>query len=246
MPRRQPSVSSTSVFRRIVGTAVIAGLIAGLALSIGRQNLVVPIILAAEGYERAGHEHGATGQSGAAQATRAEKEWEPAEGIERNAWTWAANGLTGIGFGLLLVAAYVLSGQRMTLQRGVIWGMAGFAVFHLAPAIGLPPALPGSPEVALIPRQLWWLSAVVGTAGGLALLVFASGRWWRWLGIPLLVLPQLIPAPQSDEALIPPLATLTRSFIASTLSVNLAFWLALGAVSGWLWARWEQQEQLIA
>lgn len=231
-------------FRRLVITAGIAGIAAGLCLSVARQILILPLILEAEVYEHAAerehaaaNDRGATSHDHTAQAAPAEKEWEPADGIERNAWTWVANVLTGLGFGLLLVAAYVLSGRRLSLVRGVLWGLAGFATFSLVPAMGLPPALPGGPESPLGPRQLWWIAAVLCTAGGFALLAFVSGRWWRWTGIPLLALPFLIPAPRATEALAAPLVALTQRFIATTLAVNLASWLVLGALSGWLWAR---------
>ncbi|HEX7927406.1 MAG TPA: CbtA family protein, partial [bacterium] len=124
-----------------------------------------------------------------------------------------------------------------SLVRGALWGLAGFAAFSLVPAVGVPPALPGGPESPLAPRQLWWIVAVLCTAGGLALLAFASGRWWRWAGLPLLALPFLFPAPHAQEALGTELVSLTQRFIATTLAVNLASWLVLGAVSGWLWAR---------
>ena len=237
-----PAAGASGIFRRIVVTALIAGLVGGLALSIGRQAFVVPLILDAEVYEQAaehqhpGHDHAAMAQGAPAPAQPAEKEWEPADGLERNAWTWAANGLTGFGFALLLVAGFVLSGRPVNVLRGLLWGVAGFAVFSLAPAIGLPPALPGAPEVALVPRQLWWLCVVIGAASGLALLVFGAS-WWRWLGLLLIVLPHPIPAPHNDEPLIAPLVALTQRFIVSTLAVNGVFWLVLGAVGGWLWSR---------
>jgi predicted cobalt transporter CbtA len=110
-------------------------------------------------------------------------------------------------------------------------------VFSLAPALGLPPALPGSPEAPLFARQAWWLATILATAGGLWLIVLAPVGGWRWLGVPLLALPHLFGVPAPPEALAPPLVDLTRRFIAVTLTVNLSSWLALGAVSGWVWSR---------
>jgi predicted cobalt transporter CbtA len=89
----------------------------------------------------------------------------------------------------------------------------------------------------VVARQVWWLATVLCSGSGLALLAFASGRWWRWLGIPLLILPHLVGAPHTGEPLPPQLAELAPRFVATTLAVNLGFWLLLGAVSGWWWPR---------
>jgi cobalt transporter subunit CbtA len=230
-------------FRRLIGAALLAGLIAGLWLSAARQIWVVPLILQAEALEgpppaHGDHPgHGTPADGPHAQPADGVREWQPAGGFERNAWTWAANAITSIGFALLLAAGYGLSGRPVTGLRGLLWGLAGFAVFSLAPAWGLPPALPGAPEMPLAARQLWWLETVTATAGGLCLLAFAGRRWWRWLGLPLLALPHVVGAPHALAVLPAPLADLTRQFVAATLLVNLSSWLVLGAVSGWVWSK---------
>ena len=56
--------------------------------------------------------------------------------------------------------------------------MAGFAVFMLAPSLGLPPELPGMPAAELGPRQVWWLLTAAATAAGLALLAFRRTPVW--------------------------------------------------------------------
>ncbi len=212
--------------RRLIGTALLAGLVAGLALSAARQAWVVPLILQAEQFETsAPHAHDA--------GPPPSPEWQPAAGLERSAWTWAANVLTGCGFALLLVAGYLWSGRALTAWRGLLWGLAGYAAASLAPALGLPPALPGAPEADLAARQVWWLSTVAATAAGLAAFCFAPSLWLRLLGLPLLALPHVIGAPRAAEPPPPALAELLPRFVAATLLCNLGFWLLLGAVSGW-------------
>src|SRR5207249_136954 len=109
------------------------------------------------------------------------------------------NILVGVGFAAVLLAAMVMSGKSPGPVRGILWGLAGFAVFFLAPALGLPPALPGMAEANLQARQLWW--GATSACTGVALwLIFAAGRKWslRILGIIVLVLPHYIGAPSTS------------------------------------------------
>jgi adenosylcobinamide kinase/adenosylcobinamide-phosphate guanylyltransferase len=50
----------------------------------------------------------------------------------------------------------------------MFWGLAGFAVFTLAPGLGLPPELPAMPAADLLARQVWWIGTAAATAIGLA------------------------------------------------------------------------------
>ena len=64
----------------------------------------------------------------------------------------------------------------------MFWGFAGFAVFTLAPGLGLPPELPAMPAADLGDRQIWWTATVLATAVGLALIAF-RGKWcWSLVG----------------------------------------------------------------
>ena len=71
-----------------------------------------------------------------------------------------ANLVTAIGFGLLLVAASEFAGGIAGWRQGLLWGLAGFAAFTLAPGLGLPPELPAMPAAELVPRQAWWIATV--------------------------------------------------------------------------------------
>ncbi|TJW23186.1 MAG: cobalt transporter, partial [Mesorhizobium sp.] len=78
-----------------------------------------------------------------------------------------ASVVTGIGFALILVAASEFAGGIGNWRQGLFWGLAGFAVFTLAPNLGLPPELPAMPAPDLAQRQIWWTATVVATAAGL-------------------------------------------------------------------------------
>src|SRR5690348_4453375 len=188
-----------SVFRSIVFSAVVAGLIVGAAVTVAQFFGTVPLILKGETYERAadqgpaaaahdhaGHEHGVAA-------------WEPKEGLQRNSFTAAANILTAIGFALLLAGIYALRGRPVTWREGLLWGLAGFAVFTVAPGLGLPPELPGVPAAALEARQIWWIATAAPTPAGLGLVAFRRSPWAVALGFGLVVLPHAIGAPQPAE-----------------------------------------------
>ncbi|MBM3585732.1 MAG: hypothetical protein FJX36_15360 [Alphaproteobacteria bacterium] len=231
------------MFQRIAISALIAGILGGLFVTALQGIAVTPLILEAETYEGAittGHDHdAATAEAGHDHDAEA---WAPADGLERTAWTGAANIVTGVGFALLLGAGFALSGRRVDWRRGLLWGAAGFAAFAALPALGLPPEVPGSYAAPLADRQLWWLATVAASAGGLALLIFAPRLAWKGVGVLLLVVPHLVGAPQPEAhgGLAP--AELGHAFIVASLATSAAFWLALGAIAGLVFDRLGRRE----
>ncbi|MEQ1770045.1 MAG: CbtA family protein [Devosia sp.] len=225
------------LFPRIFFAAVLAGLVAGLGMSALQQWRVTPLILQAEVYENAAPEEGAAHQHDAATPAHEHdaEAWAPQDGAERISYTVLANVLASIGFALLLAAVSVLAGMEITAASGVLWGLAGFAVFQLAPALGLPPELPGMPAADLFARQVWWW----GTALATATAIFGFARFRSWpavaIGIVLILLPHVIGAPQlvgEHTTGVP--ANLATEFAAATLFTGAAFWLAVGPLFGWL------------
>jgi cobalt transporter subunit CbtA len=224
-------------FRNIVVVAALAGAIAGLGMTIAQQLSTVPLILKAEIYEQAAdapaaaHEHGDAAAPSAAHEHDAEG-WAPADGFERTAFSAAANIVTGIGFALLLVAASELFGGIRDWRQGVFWGLAGFAIFTLAPGLGLPPELPAMPAAELGPRQLWWVATVLCAAIALGLLFYQRSLLAVLVAIALLVAPHLIGAPQpaSYESPIP--EGLHHSFVVAVVLTTLLFWVLLGGLAG--------------
>ena len=143
------------VFRSIVFSAALAGLIVGVVISIAQFFGTVPLIQQSEIYERkaaatppAAHSHAVVAKD-QDDTPGHENEWEPEEGFQRNAFTVGANILTAIGFALLLTGVYAIRGRRVTWREGLLWGLAGFVVFTAAPSLGLPPELPGMPVADL-------------------------------------------------------------------------------------------------
>jgi cobalt transporter subunit CbtA len=225
-----------ALFRRLVCAALCAGLCSGLVAAIAHQLGTVPLILQAEVYERVA-QHEAT-QIGA--HPTAADESKPESNIERAAYTVVADLLTAIGFALLLAAGLTLRGGAVTWRDGLLWGLAGFATFTLAPGIGLPPEIPGTEAAPLGARQLWWLATVLSTGGALALFAFTRHALYAFLAVVLIALPHFYGAPQPAAlAAAAPEALAQRFVVAATLA-SFLFWATLGASTGYFYRRFER------
>lgn len=217
-------------FKNTLYAAAFAGLLAGLLLTGIQQFRVVPLILAAEAYEEAAADAAHTHAEEAGHHAH-EHEWQPENGWERTAYTAGANITLAIGFGLLLGAAISQRGT-VSWRSGLLWGLGGYAVFFVAPSLGLPPELPGTEAAPLRDRQLWWLLTVSMTASGLALLAFARDLKVKALGAALLPIPYLVGAPQPQIAGSAAPHEIAQAFVSATAFANAAFWLALGGLMG--------------
>jgi cobalt transporter subunit CbtA len=219
-----------TALRSMLFVAVLAGLAAGVAMTVLQLFATVPLIHEAEAFEAAAagagpaHDHALP-----AAHDHADAEWAPADGVQRTGLTAVANLVTAIGFGLLLVAVSEAAGGIRGWRRGLVWGLAGFATFTLAPGLGLPPELPAMPAAELAPRQAWWLLTALATGAGLALIAFGRTPWLGFAGAALLVLPHLVGAPQppGHDSPIPP--DLHHRFVVAVTVTSLVFWLLLGA-----------------
>lgn len=230
-----------ALLRQLVWTSLAAGIAGGVLLSALQQVWVIPLIEEAERYEvqTVGRGKDAAGAESVRAGSEAEPldEWHPAPGMQRAAISWIANALAATGFALLLTAGFALRGHTMNPLRGLVWGLAGYAAFVLAPAFGLPPELPGASAAELTARQLWWLITVVATAAGLALVAFAPRRA-KGLGVILLLAPHVFGAPQPPPETLHVLpAALSAQYQTAVLVTMGAFWVALGTVCGWVYAR---------
>jgi len=221
------------MFYRIFLTAFLAGAAAALVLSAIQAFTTVPLILAAETYEHA---------AATPAQEPADEAWAPAEGIERTLYTALGNLVIGVGYALLLAACFALSGQAVDGRRGLLWGLAGFATFSLAPGLGLPPELPGSIAAELGARQLWWLATAGATALGLWLLAFASAPWLKGLGVVVLALPHVVGAPHPEAYGGPVPPELAGHFAAASLATMAVFWALLGWLAGLLYARADERD----
>ncbi|MSP49778.1 MAG: cobalt transporter [Alphaproteobacteria bacterium] len=224
------------MFRRIVFAAVLGGLVAGGIASAVQAVRAVPLILQAEVYEEAAEAAKPHDPAASADHQHEADAWVPDDGWERTSFTVLFNVLAGIGFGLLIAAGMALSG-RGGWKVGLGWGLAGYASFVLAPALGLPPELPGTESAPLIARQLWWVATAGATAAGLALILIRRGALAIALGLALLVLPHAVGAPQPAEHGGAAPVALAREFILIVLITGLIFWIALGAFTGAIYRR---------
>ena len=229
------------LFRRIIISAVVVGVCAGLFLSLLQNMQLLQIILKAEQYESS-TQHQSTSE---ATHSHAENKWAPVNGVERLSYTFAANIVAAIGFATILLALMSMGSRPVTVKTGVLWGLSGFSIFFLSPTLGLPPELPGMQVADLAQRQTWWLMAVVCTAAGLACIAFAE-KYYKILGLLLLVLPHIVGAPQplsnrfthTDASVVSTLQSLHSDFIQLASLVNFAYWLLLGLLSALLVQRY--------
>lgn len=232
-----------NIFRSIVFSAALAGLIVGVAVTIAQQFGTVPLILQAEVYEKAAeaaepvaapaHEH----EPGTAAHAHDAEAWEPSDGIERNSFTALFNIIDWIGFGLILNAVFVLFRRPADVREGLLWGLAGFTAVVLAPSLGLPPELPGIPAAELTPRQIWWLGTVAATAAGLGLIAFVRSPWAATGAVVLIALPHLIGAPQLEHVETNVPEVLSHRFTVAVTLTTLLSWALLGALTAFFYRR---------
>jgi len=214
------------MLRRIVVAAAIAGFLAGLLLTAGQQFRITALIRTAEVLESAGMS--AQGHEHRGESTKA---WRPHDDRQRLIATTVANVILAVGYSLLLSAGLTLRRQSGWLP-GLGWGMAGFVVFFAAPAMGLPPDLPGAPTAALSDRVTWWCFTVACTGAAFWLVFFGTHRRWRLLGLTLLVIPHFFGAPEAGLHEADATCDRMHEFAVQATFVNLAFWLLLGVVTG--------------
>lgn len=226
---------------RVLLAAILAGIVAGLAVSVVHEWRTTPLILEAEKYEVAAQRQPAEEfHGGQAQAVDA---WAPADGLERTAYTTLFNVLTGVAFALLASAAVLLARLPLTAGNGALWGLAGFVAFMLAPAAGLPPELPGMPAADLGARQLWWWWTVAATAGGIAVIALVRQMAWKAAAVAFMALPHLVgaPHPAVQDAAVP--AALVNAFTVNALAASAIFWVVLGVSLGVLLTRGDATTQ---
>lgn len=239
-----------SYLRIFLTVALLAGISAGVVSWAVQMFGTTPLILEAEVFETAGapaepvaaaeataHTH----EAGTAAHEHDAEAWGPADGWERNLYTLGADVLTGVGFAFLLTAAIVFFGKGADWRRGLLWGLAGFASFSLAPAFGLPPELPGTEAAPLLDRQLWWIGTVVATAGGLFAAAWLRNVYGYAIAVVLIAAPHVIGAPQPETpgGLAP--EELEHRFILVAIATSLVFWLVLGALTGAFFKRYANE-----
>ncbi|WP_062236134.1 CbtA family protein [Aureimonas sp. N4] len=241
---------------RTLAAALFAGLVAGASITPVQQIKLVPLIVAAEVYEEGGApahaaHASALGLVSPAFAHSAGDHAQPGGEHEattlvasRTGGSLLANLVLGCGFALVLAAASLALNRPITLRNGALWGLAGFGVLTLAPALGLPPELPAMPAADLAARQFWWLGTVATSAAGLALLVLRRSPAARLGGLALLVAPHLVPAPHPADLASPIPPTLAAEFAVASLSVSALFFVLIGLAAGFAFDRFARRSTL--
>lgn len=221
------------MFSKFLTSALFAGAVAGLIAGLLQLAFVQPVLLHAELYESGELIH-----FGADPVTAHPD--LPGFDAVRDGLSLIFTMLTYTGYALILVAVMSVAegrGARIDGRIGMIWGIAGFVTFHLAPAFTLAPEVPGVAAAEVSARQIWWFATVA--AAGVALWLIAFARNWalQGLALALLAAPHLIGAPEPDSftGTVPP--EIAALFAARALGVGLAAWVLLGAFAGYFWQR---------
>ena len=219
------------MLKNLVYSALFAGLAAGIIVAALTIFMLVPMLLEAELYESGMLIH-------LSDATAAMPDIE----VEND---WPRNGLTAlyaatiyIGFAFVMVAAMAFAqekGVQITTRSGILWGLAGYGAFQLAPAMGLAAELPGMIAAELVQRQIWQIGTIVATIVGIAAVVFGK-NWTHWgIGLVILTIPHIIgaPHPAGLGGTVPP--ELAAQFAARSLAVGAVGWISLGVMSAYFW-----------
>src|SRR5688572_28572340 len=100
--------------RRVMLATLFAGVLYGAFAAALHQFATVPLILEAEKYEHAAPHAAPAGSPAAAEPQHSHDDaWAPETGLERAAYTLAADLLAGIGFALLLASGMALRGDEI-------------------------------------------------------------------------------------------------------------------------------------
>lgn len=239
------------MLKNLILSAAAAGVAAGILTAVIQEVTTTPIILEAEKYENgaalteedamaAASSEAAPAEMAMASAGGQAEAWSPADGVERTLYTTLGTTVAGVGFGLALLGAMALAGSPISGRTGLIFGAAGFAAVVLAPALGLPPEIPGSGAAALGARQAWWLFTVAATAAGLAGLLLTRNLALQIGGVVLIALPHIVGAPRPESFISTAPAELAGHFAATSLAVTAIFWAVLGYASGAFYERFSR------
>lgn len=227
------------MFKTLLTSAVFAGVAVGVIAAVLQFWLVTPLLLEGELYETGARVHFATDGSTQSDAGHPALFTEPA----RDLMTVGFNMITFTAFALILAVGFALverGGHTVTARNGLIWGLAGFIAVQLAPAMGLPPELPGTIAADVETRQIWWICTVLATAVGLGLIAF--GPMVAGLaGAVLIALPHIIGAPHLDTYFGVAAPELSAHFVAASLGTSAVAWSLLGLFTATLWVKFKDE-----
>ena len=210
------------MFRALVFSAVAAGCCGGLIVATFQWAFVTPLIVEAETFEQ-----------GVTIAGHGGSDLD----LARTALTTLATIVYSSGLALILLGLMIFSDTKVTVRSALAWGIGGFFAVALAPALGLPPVVPGIPEAPLMERQLWWIGTVIATAIGLWAIIRQRTALWITVGIALILAPHLVGAPHPDVAESEVPAALAAQFVSASLAASALLWACVSAFSGFTFDR---------
>lgn len=221
------------MYARFLISALFAGSAAGLIAGLLQLMFVQPVLLHAELYESGALVHfGAVPVSATPDL--------PGFDVVRNGLSLVFSMLTYTGYALMMIAAMSIAEERgapIDGRSGILWGIAGFVAFHLAPGFSLAPEVPGAAAADVTVRQIWWFATAAAAIVALALIAF-GGNWAAWgAAAALLLVPHVIGAPQPEGFAGPVPTEIGALFAARAFGVGLAAWVLLGAFAGYFWQR---------
>ena len=225
------SPATKQMYSRILTSALFAGAAAGLIAALLQLVFVQPVLLHAELYETGELVHfGGTSVSAHPEL--------PDFDAMRDGLSIVFTMLTYTGYTLVMVALMSMAegrGAVINARTGLIWGLAGFITFHLAPGFTLAPEVPGVAAADVGDRQVWW-TATVATAGvAMWLIAFGGNKISYLIAAVLLLAPHLIGAPEPDSFSGPVPTEIGALFAARAFGVGLAAWALLGTFAGYFW-----------
>jgi cobalt transporter subunit CbtA len=216
------------MFSRIIVSGLFAGAIGGIIAGALQWYFVQPILLHSELYEAGILSH----FDGSINSAHPDLEYiQPI----RDGLSLLFSILIYTGYALILIAAMMLREQKsettITFHQGIIWGVSGFFVVHLAPAISLPPEVPGVAAAELQSRRIWWFATTLLTAGGLWLIAFTEKGSRFIIGAALILAPHIIGAPEPDIFTGPAPTEIGALFASRALGIGFISWAMLGGLS---------------
>lgn len=221
------------MYSKLLTSALFAGAVAGSIAGLLQLSFVQPVLLHAELYEGGELVHFGS------ELISAHPDL-PGFDLVRDSISLFFTMLTYTGYALILLSLMSIAeerGARIDARNGLIWGIAGFITFHLAPGFSLAPEVPGVAAADVGARQIWWFATVA--ASGVAMWLIAFARSWPfWAGaVVLLLAPHVIGAPEPDvlAGTVPP--EIAALFASRALGVGFAAWVLLGLFAGYFWQR---------
>lgn len=212
---------------RILIASLFAGTVAGFIAGLLQWQFVQPILLHAELYEQGilTHFNGSFSNTDVAL-----ERLQPV----RDGLSILFTMLLYIGYALIVVALMSvrqMQGDTISPKTGIIWGIAGYVAFQFAPAVSLPPEVPGVAAADVEIRQIWWFATVILTALGLWLISFSKQSILMIGGALLIVAPHLVGAPEPEIFTGPAPTEIGALFAGRALGIGLASWALLGYFS---------------